>query len=925
MSTRFRLLGAVEARLDGRVLEVGHLRQRCVLAALLLDANATVTVDELVDRVWGERPPQRARETLYGYVSRLRAALAAGQDVYIARRPTGYVLTVDPDAVDVQRFHRLVGQARANADLDLYEEALGLWRGEAFSALDTPWLNGMRSALDRARLGAALDRNDLALRHGRFADVLEEIGVAAEANPLDERIAGQLMLALSHAGRPGEALACYRGLRKRLAEELGIEPGEQLAALHQRILRAETSTSDGANVLVPRQVQAPPRTFTGRAAELAELARLCGPAAWRGDLAARRGDQAARRGDLAALCAIVGPGGVGKTWIAQRFAFDQRSRYPDGQLYVDLRGFDPAGPPVPAAIALRGFLEALGVAPEAIPTDLDARTALYRGLVADKRLLIVLDNARDSAHVAPLLPGAKCATVVVTSRHQLTGLVTAHGARPLVLGLLPDGEASRLLAVGLGEDRVAAEHVAAQAILRHCGGLPLALGIVAARAAVHPGLPLAALAAELDVAATRLDALDAGELAVNLRAVLSCSVESLPRPAARLFALLGLVPGPEFGVAAAASLAGVPVAAVRVVLRQLVAAHLVAEPEPGRRYRMHDLLRLYAAERAAAQAADQAEARRRLLDHYLQTSFAANRLLAPFRAAVTPAPPGQDVSLSTVDDHLQALAWFTAEHADLLAAVRQAADAGEDLHAWQLAWSLATYLDRYAHWQDQVAVHTIALNAAERTGDRCAVAYALRGLASALIWVGRYADARRLLERAIALDCPAELAATYRTMARSHAREGAPHLALLCDERALRLHEEAGDRSGQATALNGIGWHYAHLGEPERALPFCEQALGLHQEIGDRHGTAATFDSLGLVHRHLGRYAEAIACYQDAVDLYEELGDRYEMADTMANLGDALKESGQGDQAEAAWLRAVEMLEDLGVPATAVKARLQAA
>ncbi len=924
MGTRFRLLGAVEARVDGRVLDVGHLRQWCVLAALLLDANTTVTVDELVDRVWAERPPQRARETLYGYVSRLRAALAAGQDVHIARRPTGYVLTVDPEAVDVQRFYRLVGRARAIADLELYEEALGLWRGEAFSALDTPWLNGMRATLDRARLGAALDRNDLALRRGRFADVLDEIGLVAEAHPLDERVAGQLMLALSHAGRPGEALACYRGLRRRLAEELGIEPGEQLAVLHQKILRAETSaagtspavssaavssttgtsTSDGANVPAPRQVPAPPQTFTGRVAELGELALLCGPAA---------------------LCAIIGPGGVGKTWIAQRFAFEQRSRYPDGQLYVDLRGFDPAGPPVPAAIALRGFLEALGVAPEAIPNDLDVRTALYRGLVADRRLLIVLDNARDSAHVAPLLPGAAGATVIVTSRHQLTGLVTAHGARPLVLGLLPDGEASRLLAAGLGLGRVAAEPVAAEAVLRHCGGLPLALGIVTARAAVHPGLPLAALAAELDVAATRLDALDAGELAVNLRAVLSCSVESLAPPAARLFALLGLVPGPEFGVAAAASLAGVPVPAARVLLRQLVAAHLVAEPEPGRRYRMHDLLRLYAAEQAGSESGEQIQARRRLLDHYLQTSFAANRLLTPFRAAITPAAPGPDVSVSTVDDHLQALAWFTAEHADLLAAVRQAADAGEDVHAWQLAWSLATYLDRYAHWQDQVAVHTIALKAAERTGDRCAVAYALRGLASALIWLGRYADARELLERAIALDCPSELAATYRTMARSHAREGVPQLALRCDEQALRLHEEAGDRSGQATALNGIGWHYAHLGEPEQALPFCEQALALHQEIGNRHGTAAAFDSLGLIQRHLGRFAEAIACYQNAVDLYEELGDRYEMADTVANLGDALKESGRGEQAEAAWLRAVEMLEDLGVPATAVKARLQAA
>ena len=902
MGTRFRLLGTIEARVDGRVLDVGHLRQWCVLAALLLDANATVTVDELVDRVWGERPPQRSKETLYGYLSRLRAALSPGQDVHITRRPTGYVLTVDPDAVDVHRFHRLVSQARATADgeaaLSLYAEALDLWRGEPFAVLDTPWLNGQRAALDRARLGAALDRNDLALRHGGYANLLDEIGSAAAAYPLDERIVGQLMLALYRAGRPGEALACFRGLRARLAEELGIEPGKELAALHQRMLRADPdlrpSTADRPGVPVPRQVPAPPWTFTGRAAELAEL------------------------GGPARLCVIIGPGGVGKSWLAQRFAYEQRDRYPDGQLYADLRGFDPAGPPVPAAIAVRGFLDALGVPPEAVPADLDSQTALYRSLVADKRLLIVLDNARDSAHAAPLLPGAPGATVVVTSRHQLTGLVTAHGARPLVLGLLPDGEARRLLAAGVGERRVAAEPEAADAVLRHCGGLPLALGIVAARAAVHPNLPLAALASELDEAATRLDALDAGELAVNLRAVLSSSIESLSPPAAQLFALLGLVPGPEFGLAAAASLAGEPVPATRVLLRQLVAAHLAAEPEPGR-YRMHDLLRLYAAERAGEQSA----ARRRLLDHYLHSAYAANRRIAPLRAPITLASSDAGVSVTTVDDHHRAMAWFTTELSDLLASVRLAADAGENRHAWQLAWSLATYLDRYAHWDDQAVVHTVALAAAERTGDPCALAYALRGLASALIWLGRYADARVLLQRALLLDCPSELAYTYRIMGRSHAREGAPHLALPYDEQALRLYEAAGDRCGQATVLNAIGWHHAHLGEYERALPFCTQALALCQELGDQSGAASTWDSLGYIHQQLRSYAEAVACYERAVGLFEALGERYEQADSMVSLGDAYVLADRAGQADATWRRAATMLEDLGVPTAQVRARLQ--
>jgi DNA-binding SARP family transcriptional activator len=901
MGTRFRLLGAIEARVGDRVLDVGHLRQWCVLAVLLLDANQAVTVDELMDRVWGERPPQRARETLYVYLSRLRTALATAGDVRIARRPAGYLLDVDPDAVDVHRFHRLVAAARTQqgeAALESFEEALRLWRGDAFPVLDTPWINGMRATLDRARLAAELDRNDLALRHGRHAQVLDAVTAAAATNPLDERLAGQLMLARYRAGRSGEALAGYRQLRARLAEELGTDPGEPLRDLHQRILRADPALSAGPSRVdrpgtdaVPRQVPAPPRTFTGRAAELAELARP------------------------AAVCAIVGPGGVGKTWLAQRWAYEHRSGYPDGQVYVDLRGFDPAGPPVPPSVAVRGLLDALGVPPEAVPADLDAQTALYRSLVADKRLLIVLDNARDSAQAVPLLPGTTNCTVLVTSRHQLVGLVTAHGARPLALGLLAEQEARQLLAGHLGNRRIAAEPAAVDALLRHCAGLPLALGIVAARAAVHAGLPLAALAAELDEAATRLDALDAGELAVNLRAVLACSTEALAPPADRLFALLGLAPGTEVGLTAAASLAGLPVPATRVLLRQLAAAHLVTESGPGR-YRMHDLLRLYAAEQAHTPA-DRAAAQCRLLDHYLHTGYAADRLLAPFREAVALAPPAPGVSVAPVHDHVQALAWFTAEHANLLAAIDQAVVDGRDAHAWQLAWTAATYLDRYAHWHDQATAHAAALAAARRLGDRAAQAYALRGLARAQIRLGRYEEARAQLHRALDLfhdrDEPAEQAHLYRALARSHAREGQPRFALPHDQRALRLYQVAGDRSGQATALNAIGWHHAHLGEHERALLFCDQALALHEEIGDRHGVAVTCDSLGYIHRHLGRYDRAVACYERAVELLDHLGDRYEMADTVVSLGDTYAAAGQPDRAEAAWQRASAVLDELGI------------
>jgi DNA-binding SARP family transcriptional activator/tetratricopeptide (TPR) repeat protein len=925
VETGFQLLGAIEARVDGRALELGHLRQRCVLAVLLLDANRPVPVGELVDRVWGGHAPQRSRETLYGYVSRLRNALAAAGDVRITRQAPGYLLTVDPGTVDVHRFHRLVAAVRgvpdAEAGLEALEQALSLWRGPALPMLDTPWLNDVRAALDRARFGAELDRNDLALRSGRHARVLDAMAAAAAVHPLDERLAGQLMLALYRTGRQGDALDCYHRVRRRLRDELGVDPGAALLRLHGQILRADpalagpSSTVDRTTDAGPsasgpralRQVPAPPRTFTGRAVELGRLSELAG---------------VSTRG---AVCAIIGPGGVGKTWIARRWAHENRSRFPDGQLYADLRGFDPAGSPVPASVVIRGFLDALGVAPGAIPADLDAQAALYRGLAADRRLLIVLDNARDSAHVDPLLPGAGACTVLITSRHQLVGLVTAHGARPLTLGMLSGDEARHLLAGHLGTGRITAEPAAVDALVRHCAGLPLALGIVASRAAVHPGLPLTALAAELDDVTTRLDALDGGELSVSVRAALACSTDALAGPAARLFALLSGLAGPDARLAAVASLAGLPVGATRILLRQLAAAHLVAEQQPGR-WQMHDLVRLFAAEQSGVPG-ERAAARRRLLDHYLHTGFAANRVLSPLRDAIEPVPPAPGVSVEAFGHHEEAAAWFTAEHANLLVAVALAADEGLDTHAWQLAWTMATYLDRYAHWRDQAAVHTIAEAAARRLGDRTAQAYALCGLARAKIWLGRYEPARDHLRSALDLlddSDPAGQAHVHRAFARSYARDGDPRRALAHDERALALYRAAGHDCGQATALNAIGWHRAHLGEAEEALPFCERALALHRRIGDRQGAATTLDSLGYIHRQLGRYHEAIGCYRQAVEVFDESGDRYEMADTLASLGDTHAAAGDPDEARASWERAAIMLEALGVPTAGLRSRLVA-
>jgi tetratricopeptide (TPR) repeat protein len=591
---------------------------------------------------------------------------------------------------------------------------------------------------------------------------------------------------------------------------------------------------------------------------------------------------------------------------------------------VNLRGFDPVAEPVAPAVAVRGFLDALGVAPAAIPPDPAGQAALYRSLIADRRMLLVLDNARDSAQVTSLLPGTATSTVLVTSRHQLTGLITEHGAQPLPLGVLSDAEARQLLTGHLGTGRAAAEPDAATALLRHCAGLPLALGVVAARAALRPDLPLAAPAAELTEAATRLDALDGGELAVSLRTVLSCSTRALPPQAARMFGLLGLAPGPDIGLPAAASLAALPPASTRLLLGQLTAAHLLDEPRPGR-YHMHDLVRLFAAEQAGA--GERHAALGRVLDHYLHTAYAADRLLAPHRDPIIPAPAATGVTPQEPAGHDAAMGWFAAEHAVLLAAVERADDAGFDTHVWQLAWVLTTYFDWRGHWHDRAAAYTAALHAAGRLADRSAQAHAHRGVALAYTWLRRYHHARTHLERALdifgQLDDLAGQAHTHRSLARVFAQQGQHRQALPHDQQALTLYQAAGHRTGQATALNAIGWHHAHLGNHQQALTYCQQALALHQHIGDRHGTAATWDSLGYIHHHLGHHQQATTCYQQALDLFRDLDDRYYQAEAATNLGDIHHAAGDTGTAHRHWRHALTILDELGHPkAEQVRARL---
>ncbi len=912
MLVEFSVLGEVEARVDGRAIDLGHARQRHVLAALLVDVNRPVPAHRLTDRVWGEQVSPGAVKTLRSYLCRLRGSLAGSAT--IERVPGGYQLTVDPCAVDVVRFRDLAARARAAPDdiaAELYRAALGLWRGTALSGVDTPALNAVRTGWERERLAAELDRNDIALRRGEHAALLPHLVAAAGAHPLDERLAGQLLLGLYRCGRQAEALDRYDELRRRLADELGADPGPPLRALHRQILRADSALGVSPPRAVPRQLPVSPAHFQGRTGELRRL----GPG----------------------ITVVCGPGGIGKTWLALRWAHDHAHEFPDGQLHVNLRGFDPLGQPVPPAVAVRGFLDALGVDPAAIPVDVDAQAALYRSLVAGRRLLIVADNARDSAQVLPLLPGAPTCAVLVTSRHQLAGLVTAHGARPLTLDVLADDDARRVFAAQLGADRVEREPAAVRTVLRLCAGLPLALGIAAARAALRPDLPLAALAAELRSASTRLDSLDAGELPADLRAVLACSIRVLPGPAARLFTLMGLAPGADLSLHAVAALAGLPPSRAQSLLRQLAGAHLVHEHgsqlvhqhgSQRHRYRMHDLVRLFAAERAGRLRAEERRAAlRRIQDHYVVTAYAADRVLAPLRD-----PPALEVQARaiTIAGPAEALDWFAAEHAVLLAAIVQARRLGLDTHVWQLAWSLTTYLDRRGHRHDRVATQRASLAAARRLGDRSAQASAHRSLALAHVWLGRAGDATAALDHALRLyEELGDLAGQghiHRSLAWMAARQGRPADALPHDLRALALFQAAGHRPGQATALNAVGWQYAHLGECALALDYCERARALHEELGDPHGQAASVDSLAFAYHRLGRRGEAVRCYERALALFRSVGDRYHEADSLTGLGDVHAAAAEPGAARAAWRDALAILTALRHPdARSVTARLSVA
>jgi DNA-binding SARP family transcriptional activator/tetratricopeptide (TPR) repeat protein len=945
-----RLLGPVEVWAGARVLAVGEPQQRLVLAAVAVDVPRPVPVGTVVDRVWGQDPPAQARTAVAARVSHLRHVLAeaaatetgqpqpartdgggragqaggaASRQRWLAWGAGGYLLRVEPDGVDLARFRRLAAQARRGERSDaqrvaLLDEALGLWRGPALEGLRGEWAARMRDSWGMERVEAVLDWARAGLRLGQYPRVIPVVRDLAEQHPYNEALAVVLGWALAADGRRGEAAEHCRAVSRRLRQEAGVDPSPALRALHQAILGDQPLPAlppppapAASPAAVPAQLPGDVPGFAGRTDHLTRLDTVLATAA-------------ADAPTAVVITAVSGTAGVGKTALAVRWAHRVAARFPDGQLYVNLRGFDPGGQVMAPAAAVRGFLDALGVPAERIPAGLDAQAALYRSLLNGKRVLVVVDNARDADHARPLLPGTATALVVVTSRNQLTGLVAADGAHPVSLDLLSTEEARELLARRIDPGRIAAEPEAVEQIIGACARLPLALALVAARAATHPTFGLTALSSELAAAGDRTGRLDAGDVLTQVRAVFSWSYTTLTPPTARLFRRLGLHPGPDTTAPAAASLAALPPPQTRRLLAELVRAGLLGESAPGR-YGFHDLLAAYATHLTHTEDnEDEREAATvRLLDHYTHTAHTAARHLNPAREPIPVplTPPAPGAVPEQPGDYDTALGWLDTERPVLLAAQQLAAGTGRDTHAWQLAWALDTVLNRRGRWHEWVGAWQAALPAAGRL-PHPAAAYTHRSLGQAAAMLGNRERAHTHLHHALhqfaEAGDPVGQAHTHQSLSYLWERRGRPEQALDHAQQALTLYQVADHRRGQADALNAVGWCRALLGDHTAALTYCQQALTLFEQLGDRAGQAGTWDSLGYAHHHLGHHTQAVDCYQQALTLTRDLSNRYEEGGTLTRLGDTHHADGQPEQARAAWTAALDILTSLNHPDSAV-------
>jgi DNA-binding SARP family transcriptional activator len=958
----FRILGPLQILAAGRQLALTAPSLRVLLAVQLLRANQAVSAERLIDELWGQTPPARAEAALRMAVSRLRRVLRDGGATSAPAMPLrrgagGYLLQIEPRQLDAWRFERLVAEGhQALAEGAVRQAAerlragLALWRGPALTDVPfTPLVSGEAARLEAVRLAALEARIEADLALGRHAELVPELEALVAEQPLREGLHRQLMVALNRAGRRVDALAVYRELRHRLVDELGVEPSPALQRLERAVLTGDPALQPAT--AVPRELPSQIASFTGRQRELAQLDRILG---------------ASGQPWPAAIAAIHGPGGTGKSVLAMHAAHQVADRFPDGQLYVNLHGATPGLAPLEPLKALGHMLASLGGDATRIPANLDQAAAQFRSLTSGRRLLVVLDNARDAPQVRPLLPAGPACGVLVTSRQPLA---TLEGARHLRLEVLPCDQAVELLGRIAGAARISAEPQAAAEVVRRCGRLPLAIQIAGARLAARPGWPVSELAGRLVDVAGRLDELELADVAV--RACFDVSVRALqdsPNPidrqAVAAFGLVSLPDGPDIGVQAAAALLDRPESATRILLERLVDAQLLQTPRPGR-YQFHDLVRLFAREHAARlhPELERLAAMARLLRFYLAMAWRGLALLRPGDQRLRRADErwvSAGLELCEVD---AALAWLQAERANLLAAVAQtAATPGVPATlASQLAhtlFGLFGLLVARGDPSDGAGPDPTALEIAGRASDRAAQAMAEADLALAYRLEGGYDQALACLQQSLTMhrellhsDGPSgglgdlgipdqwrgwhqealawlqESLAIHRRLGNrrgqaidlcnsglAYERLGRDEEALACHQESLTMFLELGDHLGRAISLRALGVVHGRLGRYQEASAFLQESASVFRELGDHGGQAKSLVHLGLVNQWRGCHQEALACLQESLAMFRKLGDRRGEAGSLRELGRVWRLTGAIGRARTAWRKALAIYETLRVP-----------
>jgi DNA-binding SARP family transcriptional activator len=887
----FRVLGQVEVLQGDWSVPLGGPVQRALLALLLVHADEVMPVDLLVDELWGETAPTTAKAVVHSYISRLRRLLeptdraGPGRQVLVTA-PGGYLLRLQPDQLDLRRFERLVEQARqAKAEGRLEDAATGLcaalelWRGPALAGIGSERLRRVAHLLEERRLTVLEERIDLDLTLGRHRELVGELQMLVAAHPFREGLVGQLMLALCGSGRQADALNLYQTTRRTLVGELGIEPGPALQQRQREILAADrtvglTAPTCAGSALAPTAVSQAPcqlpadlTDFTGRLGALDQVRCLV---------------EEAHSPAAPTVSVITGQAGVGKTTVAVRLAHQLRPRFPDGQLFVNLRG---AGTQVLDPVeVLAGFLRALGVDRCAVPAGLDDRVGMYRSLLADRRVLVLLDNVGGAGQVRPLLPsGAGCAALA-TSRDRVDGL---EGARTLVLDVFGTDEALQLLAKVVGEQRTAAEPAAARSIVAYCGNLPLAVRIAAARLAARPDRRLQALAVLLSDERRRLHELRAGDLEV--RASIALSYHSQSKNARRAFRLLGLIHAATFPAWLAAAMLGRASDDCEELLERLVDAGLLettGEDTAGKvRYRFHDLVRVFARERLREQ--EPARMRHTALER-------AARAYLVRAAGATPS-------------------WFAAEHASLVAMIEQTHAAAMWELTWQLTLAASDFFEAHSHWDDWLHTHELALDASRHREDRHAEAAVLRRLGDLHLDQSKWPAALACFSTCLPIfqelrDRNGE-ARALAGLGDTHREQGQFAQALACFTSCLPIFRKVGDKRGEAEALRSLGIMLQQEGHLHDALNRLEDCVRISREMGDPRWEAIARRSLGMIYRDQGRLDDARACFEDCLAIFRELGDRLWQAYTMTSLGQTRGEQGAFEDARVLLAESVTIFQ----------------